>query len=107
MFKPWWLQSTPPLPCAPMLHPDRSRPRGAGTLHRAAPERPAPWEPIAQPVDGGPCIWLPVVTGGNGASPGTMPFNLWREVGLDAHQLSSVGPMPDDARSSPPEATPR
>ena len=59
---------------------------------------PRSWEPIAQLVDAGARIWLPVVTEEMVPHQARRLFNLWREVGLETRQLSSVGLMPDDAR---------
>ena len=98
MLKTMQAAANPALPCALMLHPDRSRPRGAGTLHVPPLSDPRSWEPIAQLVDAGARIWLPVVTEEMVPHQARRLFNLWREVGLEAHQLSSAGLMPDDAR---------
>lgn len=88
----------PDLSCALMLHPDRSRPRGAGMLHVPPLSDPRSWEPVAQLVDAGARVWLPVVTEEMVSHQARRLFSLWREVGLEVRQLSSVGLMPDDAR---------
>ena len=88
----------PDLSCALMLHPDRSRPRGAGMLHVPPLSDPRSWEPVAQLVDAGARVWLPVVTEEMVPHQARRLFSLWREVGLEVRQLSSVGLMPDDAR---------
>ncbi len=83
-------------PCALLLHPDRARPKGAGTLQVPPLSDPRSWEPVAQLLEAQAQLWLPVVTSARVPDQVRRLYSLWREVGLESAQLSAVGLMPDE-----------
>ncbi|MBF1679975.1 MAG: methionine synthase [Rothia sp.] len=83
-------------PCALLLHPDRARPKGPGTLHVPPLSDPRSWEPVAQLLEANAQLWLPVVTSVRVPDQVRRLYSLWREVGLESAQLSAVGLMPDE-----------
>ena len=84
-------------PVALMFHPDRARPRGAGTLQVPPLSDPRAWETVAQLLEAQVQMWLPLVTAEAVPAQVHRVYGLWREVGLQARQLSAVGLMPDEA----------
>lgn len=83
-------------PCALLLHPDRARLKGPGTLQVPPLSDPRSWEPVAQLLDAQTQLWLPVVTSARVPDQVHRLYSLWREVGLEPTQLSAVGLMPDE-----------
>ena len=83
-------------PCALLLHPDRARLKGPGTLQVPPLSDPRSWEPVAQLLDAQTQLWLPVVTSARVPDQVRRLYSLWREVGLEPTQLSAVGLMPDE-----------
>ena len=83
-------------PCALLLHPDRARLKGPGTLQVPPLSDPRSWEPVAQLLDAQAQLWLPVVTSARVPDQVRRLYTLWREVGLEPTQLSAVGLMPDE-----------
>lgn len=83
-------------PCALLLHPDRARLKGPGTLQVPPLSDPRSWEPVAQLLEAQAQLWLPVVTSARAPDQVRRLHSLWREVGLESAQLSAVGLMPDE-----------
>lgn len=83
-------------PCALLLHPDRARLKGPGTLQVPPLSDPRSWEPVAQLLEAQTQLWLPVVTSARVPDQVRRLYSLWREVGLEPTQLSAVGLMPDE-----------
>ncbi len=83
-------------PCALLLHPDRARLKGPGTLQVPPLSDPRSWEPVAQLLEAQAQLWLPVVTSARVPDQMRRLYSLWREVGLESAQLSAVGLMPDE-----------
>ena len=83
-------------PCALLLHPDRARLKGSGTLQVPPLSDPRSWEPVAQLLEAQTQLWLPVVTSARVPDQVRRLYSLWREVGLEPTQLSAVGLMPDE-----------
>lgn len=83
-------------PCALLLHPDRARLKGPGTLQVPPLSDPRSWEPVAQLLEAQAQLWLPVVTSARVPDQVHRLYSLWREVGLEPTQLSAVGLMPDE-----------
>ena len=83
-------------PCALLLHPDRARLKGPGTLQVPPLSDPRSWEPVAQLLEAQTRLWLPVVTSARVPDQVRRLYSLWREVGLEPTQLSAVGLMPDE-----------
>ena len=83
-------------PCALLLHPDRARLKGPGTLQVPPLSDPRSWEPVAQLLDAQTQLWLPVVTSARVPDQVRRLYSLWREVGLESAQLSAVGLMADE-----------
>ena len=83
-------------PCALLLHPDRARLKGPGTLQVPPLSDPRSWEPVAQLLEAQTQLWLPVVTSARVPDQVHRLYSLWREVGLEPTQLSAVGLMPDE-----------
>lgn len=83
-------------PCALLLHPDRARLKGPGTLQVPPLSDPRSWEPVAQLLEAQTRLWLPVVTSARVPDQVRRLYSLWREVGLESPQLSAVGLMPDE-----------
>ena len=83
-------------PCALLLHPDRARLKGPGTLQVPPLSDPRSWEPVAQLLEAQAQLWLPVVTSARVPDQVRRLYSLWREVGLEPTQLSAVGLMPDE-----------
>ena len=83
-------------PCALLLHPDRARLKGPGTLQVPPLSDPRSWEPVAQLLEAQAQLWLPVVTSARVLDQVRRLYSLWREVGLEPTQLSAVGLMPDE-----------
>ena len=83
-------------PCALLLHPDRARLKGPGTLQVPPLSDPRSWEPVAQLLEAQTQLWLPVVTSARVPDQVRRLYSLWREVGLESPQLSAVGLMPDE-----------
>lgn len=83
-------------PCALLLHPDRARLKGPGTLQVPPLSDPRSWEPVAQLLEAQTQLWLPVVTSARVPDQVRRLYSLWREVGLEPTQLNAVGLMPDE-----------
>ena len=83
-------------PCALLLHPDRARLKGPGTLQVPPLSDPRSWEPVAQLLEAQAQLWLPVATSARVPDQVRRLYSLWREVGLESAQLSAVGLMPDE-----------
>lgn len=83
-------------PCALLLHPDRARLKGPGTLQVPPLSDPRSWEPVAQLLEAQTQLWLPVVTSARVPDQVRRLYSLWREVGLEPAQLSAVSLMPDE-----------
>ena len=83
-------------PCALLLHPDRARLKGPGTLQVPPLSDPRSWEPVAQLLDAQTQLWLPVVTSARVPDQVRRLYSLWREVGLEPTQLNALGLMADE-----------
>lgn len=83
-------------PCALLLHPDRARLKGPGTLQVPPLSDPRSWEPVAQLLEAQTQLWLPVVTSARVPDQVRRLYSLWREVGLEPTQLNALGLMADE-----------